>query len=231
MQQSIGDTLSIGQTGWSVTRENGQNTLFWSRQGSTDRILSVTYEFVPAGEELVLRMSGETVYRTDLAEPNYGDDFQSAVQTWLAAQLRVVLSDPNALAPEADLFREIRPFGSLEAAAVEAGRLNCPILAFVYDLSQPERGRLRWALTYFLQNRRTRNIIKGAFVTALVPLAAIATVSEILNQQSMEESRWVVLDQRLRPLEQNIIYANPQEAERIVSELAERYTAGSRPFA
>lgn len=229
VQQSIGGNLSISQTGWVVTGESGQNTLFWTRQGSTDRILSVTYEFVPAGEELLLRMSGETVYRTDLAEPDYSDDFQNAVQTWLAARLRAVLSDPNTLPPEADIFREIRPFGSLEAAAVEAGRRNRSILAFVYDPTQPERGKLRWALDYFLQNRRTRDVMNVAFVTALVPLAAIAAVSDILKQQSMEESRWVVLDQRLCPLEQQVIHANPQEAERIVGELAERYAAGSGP--
>ena len=99
VQQSIGGNLSISQTGWVVTGESGQNTLFWSRQGSTDRILSVTYEFVPAGEELLLRMSGETVYRTDLAEPDYGDDFQNAVHTWLAARLRAVLSDPKLFHP------------------------------------------------------------------------------------------------------------------------------------
>ncbi|TXL70490.1 protein kinase [Vineibacter terrae] len=231
VQQSIGGNLSISQTGWVVTGESGQNTLSWSRQGSTDRILSITYEFVPAGEELLLRMSGETVYRTDLAEPDYGGDFQNAVQTRLAARLRAVLNDPNALPPEADIFREIRPFGSLEAAAVEAVRRSRSILAFVYDPTQPERGKLRWALDYFLQNRRTRDIMNGAFVTALVPLAAIAAVSEILKQQSMEESRWVVLDQRLRPLEQQVIYANPQMAERIVGELAERYAAGSGPSA
>ncbi|MFD2837835.1 hypothetical protein ACFS3C_18565 [Azotobacter vinelandii] len=203
-----------------------KNTLFWSRQGSTDRILSVTCESVPAGEELLLRMSGETVYRTDLAQPDFGDDFQDAVRTWLAARLLAVLSDPNALPSEADIFQEIRPFGSLEAAAVEAGRRNCSILAFVYDPTQPERGKLRWALDYFLRNRRTRDIMNGAFVTVLVPLAAIAAVSEILKQQSMEQSRWVVLNQQLRPLEQQVICANAQEAERIVSVLAERYAAG-----
>ncbi|MEZ5462804.1 hypothetical protein [Dokdonella sp.] len=92
MQQSIGGSLSITQTGWGVTGEIGRNTLFWSQQGSTDRILSVIYEAVPAGEELLLRMSGETVYRTDLSAPNYSDDFQTAIQTWLAARLRAALS-------------------------------------------------------------------------------------------------------------------------------------------
>lgn len=116
------------------------------------------------------------------------------------------------------VFRETRPFGSLEAAAIEARRRNCLILAFVYDPTQPERGKLRWALDYFLKNRRTRDTMNGSFVTALLPLAAIVAISDILTQQSMERSRWVVLDQQLRPLDQRVIHANPQEAERIVDQ-------------
>jgi serine/threonine-protein kinase len=225
--QSIGGNLSISQTGWDVTGERGQNTLFWSMHGTNSRILSVTYEIVPAGEELLVRMAGETVYRTDLTQPDYNDNFHSAVQTWLAARLRATLTDPNALPPEADSFRENKPFASLEEAAIEAGRRNLPILAFVYDPAQPERGKLQWSLNYFLQNRRTRDTMNGAFVTALVPLAALSAISDFLNQQSMEQARWVVLDQQLQPLEQQVIYANPQEAERIVGELAQRYAMGS----
>lgn len=231
VQQSIGGNLSISQTGWNVTGENGQNTLFWTHHGSTDRILSVTYEFVPAGEELLLRMSRQTVYRTDFAQPDYGDGFESAVTKWLAARLRAVLSDPNALPSEADIFCEISPCGSLEEAATEAARRNLPILAFVFDPTQPERGKLRWSLGYFLENRRTRDIMNGAFVTALVPLSAINAISEILTQQSMERPRWLVLDQKLRPLEQQVIHANPQGAEIAVGELAKRYGTGTGPSA
>jgi len=97
VEHSIGGNLTVSQTAWHVTGEKGRNTLFWSRQGSTDRLLSVTYEVVPVGEELLLRLEGETVYRTDLAEPEYGDRFQTAVKAWLAARLRAVLSAPNAL--------------------------------------------------------------------------------------------------------------------------------------
>lgn len=96
VRQSLGGNLSIGQTGWAVSGEIGRNTLFWSRQGTHDPILSVTYEIVPTGEELLLRLSGETVYRTELAEPIYGAQFQNAVQAWLAARLRTVLTAPNA---------------------------------------------------------------------------------------------------------------------------------------
>lgn len=227
VQQSIGGSLSITQTGWAVTGESGQNTLFWTRQGSSDCILSVTYEVVPTGEEMLVRMAGETVYRTDLAQPDYGASFHDAVRGRLAARLRAALSDPYALPFEADIFKEIKPLGSLEAAASEAARRNLPILAFVYDPAQPERGKLRWSLGYFLQNRRTRDIMNGAFVTALVPLSAIAAMSDILHEKSMEQARWVVLDQRLNPLEQEVIYANPHEAERIVGELAARHATGA----
>lgn len=224
VQKSIGSSLSVTQGGYNVTSERGQNTLFWTRQGSSDRILTVTNEIVMAGEELLVKMSGETIYRTGREKPDYGDGFHHSVREWLAARLRIALTDSGALPPEAESFKEHRPFGTLEAAAVEASRRDLPVLAFVYDPTQPERGKLGWSLDYFLQNRRTRETMNGAFVTALVPLAAISAISDILNQQSMEQARWVVLNQQLSPLEQAVIYANPQEAERIIGRLAQQYT-------
>lgn len=223
VSQSLGGTLGIGQTGWSITSERGQNTLFWSRPGTADPVLSVTHEVVAASEELVLRMSGDTVYRTDFAEPDFGDKFTIAIRTWLTARLRDVLTNPNALPYEADLFREVRPLGSLRAAAREATRRRCAILAFVYDPAQPERGKLHWALNYFLENRRTRARMNEAFVTALVPLAAISSISPVLDDQSMERARWVLLDHDLRPLKQDVIQANPQTAENVIVDLALRY--------
>lgn len=229
VQHRVGSNISISQTGFAVSGERGQNTLFWTQQGSLDRILSVTCEVVSAGDELILRMSGETVYRTDFADPVYDQDFQRSVTDWLAARLYSALVDPNALPHEADAFQETKPLSSLETAAIEARHRGCSILAFVYDPTQPERGKLGWALNYFLQNRRTRDLMSGNFVTALVPLSAITAISDILVQQSMEESRWVVLDQQLHPVEQQVIYANPQEAERIMKELVVRYPTDSKP--
>lgn len=227
VQKSLGGSLSLVQTGWAVTGESGRNTLFWTRQGSSDRILSVTYEIVPIGEELLVRMAGETVYRTDSTQPDFGETFCDAVKGWLAGRLRAALSDPNALPSEADIFQEVRPLASLELAAGEAARRNLPILAFVYDPTQPERGQLRWSLGYFLQNRRTRDTINGAFITALVPLSAVSAISDILYDKSMEQARWVILDEKLHPLEQDVIHANPQDAERIIGELADRHAAGT----
>jgi len=223
LQQSIGSNLSISHTNFEVGGEIGRSSTSWSRLGSNDRLISVTYEVVPAGDELLLRMSGETLFRTDIAEPRYGSDFEDVIKPWLVTRLLAVLSDPNSLPHEADKFRETRPFGSLEEAALEARQTNRSILAFVYDPVEPERGQLGWALGYFLKNKRTRDMMNGTFVTALVPLSAIAAVSDILEGQSMEECRWVVLDQQLSSLEQQVIYANPQEAERIIEEIAKRY--------
>jgi len=220
---SIGGNLSISQTNWNITGEKGENTLFWTQQGSSDKILSVHYEIFPTGDELVIRMNGENIYRTDLIEPSYGVAFFDAIKVWLTTRLRIAICDPNTLPPEADIFKETKPFGSLEDAAIDAERRNLPILAFVYDPSQPERGKLEWALGYFLENKRTRDIMNGAFVTALIPLSEIDKISDILNQKSMERSRWLILNRQLKPLQQDVIHANPQGAEKIIESLAEKY--------
>lgn len=223
VQEELRGTLSLGQTGFGIDGEVGRNTLFWTRPGSKDQLLSTNYEVLAAGDELVIRMSGDTVFRTSLSTPDYGDDFREAVRSWLLTRIRSVVSDPNALPPEADNFMEVRPFASLQKAATEAARTGRRILAFVYDPAQPERGQLQYVLGYFLQNRRTRDTMNGAFVTALVPLSQLASVSKVLDDQSMERSRWVILDSALRPLEQAVIYANPQEGERIMAELSKRH--------
>jgi len=100
-------------------------------------------------------------------------------------------------------------------------------LGFVYDPTQPERGELRYALSAFLRNRRARDLMTRTFVVALLPLAAIAAVSGVLDEQSMETARWVILDRQLRPLEQQTIYANSNEGERIIGGLAARYAPES----
>lgn len=219
---ALGGNLAIRQGNTDVTNIRGGTTFYWSRPSSTDRIFSTTLEVLPSGDEIVFRLSGEAVHRTEFNEPAYNDEFKHAVQSWLVSRLIAILSDPDALPPEADLFREIRPLGSLKAAEEEAKRTNRLILAFVYDPSQPKRSDLEWALGAFLQNQRTRDLMNRAFVTVLVPLAAIKSISDILNQQSMETARWVLFDQYLHPKNQEVIYANPEEGERIMEALTKR---------
>ena len=133
------------------------------------------------------------------------------------------MTGSDALPPEAHNFREDQPSGSLEDARAEAIRRGRNILAFVYDPTQEERGRLQHGLGYFLQNRKTRETINAAFIVALVPLSQVAAVTKILDNESMESSRWIVFDPHLDPLEQQVIRANPKEGERIALDLANRF--------
>ncbi|CAN7653276.1 protein kinase [Bosea sp. LjRoot9] len=223
INQRVGTALTLAQTNFTVIGGSGKNTLIWRRSGAQDSLLSITYEIQAVGDELVLRMSGEDVYRTSLAAPLWADTFTGEVNRRVVSNLRDVLNNSHALPPEMHRFVEQRPFATLQEAAAEAARTGRNILAFVYDPAQPARGQLDYALGAFLRNRKTRDRMDGAFVTALVPLAQFAEASNILNDASMETSRWVVLDGALHALEEAVIYANAEEAERIMDDLVTRH--------
>ena len=148
------------------------------------------------------------------------------MRTWLLARIRIAISNPDALPPEAEVFGEPKPLALLTDVVKEARKTGRNILAFVYDPAQKERGRLQHSLDYFLQNRMTRETINAAFVVALVPLSQVSERSNVLDGKSMETSRWIIFNADLEPLEQAVIHANPQEGERIALDLAKRYGAG-----
>ena len=195
----------------------------WIEPGSDEALLSVECEVREAGDEIVISLSGDPVFRTSTAAHRYGEPFDEMVRRWLLARLHDAVTNPDALPPEADYFREHRPFGSLADAQAEAHRTGRNILTFVYDPTQEQRGRLQHCLSYFLENRKTLDTISEGFVLALVKLSQVATVTAILENESMESSRWIVFNPDLEPLEQAVIYANPQEAERIARDLANRF--------
>lgn len=223
LEKSLRGALALGQTNFVVKGDIGTNTLFWFKPGSNETMISTTYDAREVGDEIIVRMSGETVFRTPITSPNYGDQFQLAVRAWVLARIREAVSDPNVLPPEAENFREIEPLACLDDAVEQARRTGRRILAFVYDPAQKERGQLQYGLGYFLQNRKTRETIHGAFIIALLPLSQVSAKSNVLEGLSMESSRWIVFDAHLKMLEQSVIYANAQEGERIASDLAQRY--------
>ncbi len=223
VQKSFQGRFSLSQTGHSVTGEVGKNIFFWSRPGSSDRLMSATFEAREAGDEIIIRMSGETIYRTPTTSARYEEEFRHALKSRLLKKIRIAITDPNALPPEAEIFGEQQPCARLTDAIEEARRTKRNILAFVYDPTQKERGRLQHGLSYFLQNQKTRETINSSFVVALVQLSQVSTKSNILEGQSMESSRWIIFNVDLEPLEQEVIYANPQEGERIVLKLAKQY--------
>lgn len=223
----IDRSLTYAQTNFIVTPEAGSNTIKLGQLESPDWLRSITYEIKVSGDELVLMFSDENIFRTNISSPQWDENFDSIVSRWLMREIRLAF-DSNAMPPEVAHFKDVPPFSTLELAAVEARRSNRKILAFVYDPTQDKRGKLDHALGYFLENRKTRDVMNTTFVTALVPLSQLLQVSEILNGASMETSRWVVLDEDLHALQEAVIYANPQVAERIVGELSTQYGASFR---
>ena len=226
VQNALGGHLVLSQTNYGILEERGKNTFFWKKLGSNERLMSTTCEVREAGDEIIIRLSGETIFRTPITSPHYGEEFRNTVREWILAQIKTAITDPYALPSEAENFKEYKPLARLTDAAENARRTRRNILAFVYDPTHGKRGNLQHGLSYFLQNKKTRETINATFVVALVPISQVSARSNILNGQSMESSRWIVFSPNLEPLEQSVIYANPQEGERISLDLAKRYGVG-----
>ena len=79
-------SLNAVQHGFQGVRDT-KRTLSWKRAGSEDTVLSVTFDVREAGDELVIELSGEPIYRTSLASPHYGDRFDDAIRDVLIAKL------------------------------------------------------------------------------------------------------------------------------------------------
>ena len=86
--------LGLGQTGYNIDGGIGRNTLFWQRPGSNDQVMSTTYQVKEAGDEIIIEMSGETVFRTSIIAPCYNDEFDQTIKAWLIKRLREAISDP-----------------------------------------------------------------------------------------------------------------------------------------
>jgi serine/threonine-protein kinase len=219
----LGALLELQQTNYAIDGGRATNTLRWTRLGTRDVVASITYEIVEAGDEQVVRLSGEIVYRTNLLSPDYEDTFRETIRAWVTARIVAALENPTMALAEADFFVDVRPHSSLTTAAEKAAEGGRHVLAFVYDPTKNERGRLAHALMYFLQNRKTRDAMNAAFVTALVPLSQLDGVTDLLDDKSMEQARWIVFDSALQPKEEAIVYPNAQEGERTIKRLAASY--------
>jgi serine/threonine-protein kinase len=96
LKLSFQGALSLAQTGFHVSGDVGRNTLIWCRAGTDDRLLSIAYEARQAGDEIVISMLGETVFRTSTSDPNYDSNFKSSVRNWVLAHVRAAIADPGA---------------------------------------------------------------------------------------------------------------------------------------
>jgi serine/threonine protein kinase len=96
LRASLGGVLEIGQTNFIVKGDLGTNTLFWFKPGSDRRVMSTTYEVQELGDEMIIRMSGETVFRTSIASPKYDEQFKLAVRGWLIGRVLQAVQDSQS---------------------------------------------------------------------------------------------------------------------------------------
>ena len=83
VSKSLELPLQRFQSGWNVSGGFGRNTLGWREAGSADAVLSVRCAVWEAGDEIVISLSGEPVYRASISGPAYGIRFQEEVSAWL----------------------------------------------------------------------------------------------------------------------------------------------------
>ena len=88
----VGVPLGWSQSNWGVVEGLGRNTLGFVKPGSADRVLSVVCEAREAGDEIVIHLSGEPVHRTLVASPNYGDQFDATIRSWLLDRLHEAIT-------------------------------------------------------------------------------------------------------------------------------------------
>ena len=86
LQESTGITLATVTHGFSGVKDT-KRTLSWKRPGSDDTVLSVTFDVREAGDEIVVHLSEDPVYRTSLASPRYEGPLDEAIQDELIARL------------------------------------------------------------------------------------------------------------------------------------------------
>ena len=93
-KESLRGGLSLVQGGYNIAGGVGRNTLSWQKSGSNDRVMSTTYQVKEAGDEIIIEMSGETVFCTSIVAPCYDDEFDQTIRAWLFKRLREAISDP-----------------------------------------------------------------------------------------------------------------------------------------
>ena len=86
LRRSTGITLETVRHGFSSVRDT-KRTLSWRRPGSEDTVLSVTFDVREAGDEIVVHLSGDPVYRMSLASPGYDGRFDEKIRDELIARL------------------------------------------------------------------------------------------------------------------------------------------------
>ncbi len=91
--KALGFPLSQSRSDWHISGTLGKNTLGWIEPSSNRAMLSVQCEVREAGEEIVISLSGEPVFRTSTTAPRFDEAFDKTIRCWLLTRLHNALPD------------------------------------------------------------------------------------------------------------------------------------------
>ena len=79
--------LNLTQGGRNVSGGTGRDTLSFVKPGASGSVLTVAVESRDMGDEIVVSLSGQPVYRVSTSSPAYAEDFDEAIRGWILRQL------------------------------------------------------------------------------------------------------------------------------------------------
>lgn len=223
VQVKINKSVYPLQVNQKIGFNSGLKRHIWKKDTSGESIMETTCEAMIYGDELVIKIENEPIYRTAIEQPVYDQEFTQAIENWLYGRINIALNYPDLLPPNPKIFREIKPVLNIDEAIDKSRLVQRYILAFVYDPSQEEKGKIDHQLGYFLQNKKTRDLLSSNFVIALLTIKQVAEKSDVLQDKSMESSRWVIFDAEFKAHKEAVIYANSSEGEKIAQQLTEEF--------
>ncbi len=192
---------------------------FWHFERHDEKFAPVFVAKVLGGE-IVLSVDTQTLYRTEIEVPSYGEDFTKTVRALFVRGLRSLIDESPALFHTTGLFKT-KPFTSFADAKLVSGEKNLPLFLVVFDEQHKSLSKLSHSLGYFMEYETTKDLVDSNFVVALIPSSQVAGHSVVPEDDPLENARLIIFSPDGAVMRSEGAYANPDVGlERIRQTLA-----------
>lgn len=172
------------------------------------------------GTEIVVRSSSDFIFRLDAAKPDVDGDFSASVRAHLLKGVRGLIEAPARQVIYRGYFKTA-PFATLAEALAEAKRIDRRVFVVLYDAQHRLLSKLDFTLGYFMEYEATKTLVDERFVVAVVP---VSDGKHLVPAGTLEVARWFLLDKEGEILDQQDVYANPDEGLKAVTRLSAMYS-------
>lgn len=177
---------------------------------------SPCWEIEVQGSEIVVRSSSDYIFRMDALKPDLDGKFKASMRAHLLKGVRGLIEAPMRQVVHRGFFRTT-PFATLLDALAEAKRIDRRVFVVVYDDKHRHLSKLDHALGYFMEHEATKTLVHESFVVAIIPSSE---GKHLVPTSALEVARWFLLDNEGNVLDQQDVYANPDEGLKVVKRLA-----------